>query len=102
LLDIKRLILSSGEQLVILILIGDAGFEPPMRASQMDLGESVVFFLHHGRPANLWYDSKRRCNVRAHSAITPERRAGNSCGMAKNPRRSPLLTVLSVARGKTG
>src|SRR5258708_33070253 len=78
------------------------GLESPMRASQMGLGESAVFFLQHSRTGNLWYYSKWRCNVRERSAITPERKARNSCGMTKNPRRSPLLTVLSVARGKTG
>ena len=29
----------------------------------MDLGKSAVFFLQHGRTANLWYYSKWRCNV---------------------------------------
>jgi hypothetical protein len=57
----------------------------------------AVFFLQH----SLWYYSKRRCNIRERSAITPERKVGNACGMAKNPRRLPLLAVLSVARGKT-
>ena len=61
----------------------------------------AVFLLQHSRAASLWYYSKRRCNIRERSAITSERKVGNSCGMAKNPRRLPLLAVLSVARGKT-
>jgi ClpX C4-type zinc finger/Putative lumazine-binding len=40
----------------------------------MDLGKSAVFFLQHGRTANLWYYSKWRCNVRERNHTREEGR----------------------------